>query len=94
MARDDAIDPVVAVPPASAPSWIDKTPGVCGGDACIRNTRITVWGLVQRRQQGLSDAEVLRRLPALTPADLEAAWDYYAHNRAEIEQAIRENEEA
>jgi uncharacterized protein (DUF433 family) len=23
-------------------SWIRKTPGVCGGNACIRNTRITV----------------------------------------------------
>ena len=27
-------------------SWIKKTPNVCGGDACIRNTRITVYGLV------------------------------------------------
>ncbi|MBY0527748.1 MAG: DUF433 domain-containing protein [Gemmataceae bacterium] len=25
-------------------SWVQKTPNVCGGDACIRNTRITVWG--------------------------------------------------
>jgi type III restriction enzyme len=75
-------------------TWIQKTPGVCGGDACIRNTRITVWGLVQRRQQGLSDAEVLRRVPGLTPADLEAAWDYYERSHEEIEQAIRDNEEA
>jgi hypothetical protein len=28
-------------------SWVQKTPGVCGGDACMRNTRITVWGLAQ-----------------------------------------------
>lgn len=25
---------------------IKKTPGVCGGDACIGNTRIPVWSLV------------------------------------------------
>jgi hypothetical protein len=30
-------------------SWVQKTPGVCGGRACIRNTRITVWGLVNFR---------------------------------------------
>ena len=28
-----------------------------------------------------------------SPPDLEAAWDYVAANREEIEQAIRENEE-
>jgi uncharacterized protein (DUF433 family) len=67
---------------------------VCGGDACIRDTRLTVWGLVEWRQLGLSDEEVLQRVSGLTPADLEAAWDYYGRNREEIEQAIRENEEA
>jgi uncharacterized protein (DUF433 family) len=36
-------------------SWIQKTPNVCGGDACIRNTRITVHGIVHYRQLGLSD---------------------------------------
>jgi type III restriction enzyme len=67
---------------------------VCGGDACIRDTRITVWGLVEWRQLGLSDEEVLQRVPGLTPADLEAAWEYYGRNREEIEQAIRDNDEA
>jgi len=27
-------------------SGIEKTPGLCGGDACIRQTRIPVWVLV------------------------------------------------
>src|SRR6266487_3872323 len=57
-----------------AKSWIQKTPGVCGGDACIRNTRITVWGLVERRNLGASDAEMLDSIPGLTREDLEAAW--------------------
>ena len=30
---------------------------------------------------------------ALTPADLEAAWEYAAAHREEIDQAIRENED-
>ena len=74
-------------------SWISKKPDRCGGDACVRDTRITVWGLVCYRQLGMSDADVLRAYPSLTPADLEAAWDYAAANREEIDRAICENEE-
>jgi type III restriction enzyme len=78
----------------TARSWIQKTPGVCGGDACIRNTRITVHGLVEWRQLGLSDAQILESIEGLTPADLEAAWAYYAQHRDEIEQVIRADREA
>lgn len=75
-------------------SSIQHTEGVCGGDARIRNTRYTIWGLVEWRQLGLSDAEILRRYPDLSQADLNAAWDYYERNREEIDQAIRDNQEA
>jgi len=75
-------------------TWIQKTPGICGGDACIRDTRITVWGLVEWRQLGLSDAEIMQRVRGVTPADLEAAWEYYRQNREEIDEAIRANAEA
>ena len=82
--------------PATAPSrsWVEKTPGVSGGDACIRKTRIPVWGIVEWRSLGLSDAEILERHPDLTQADLDTVWEYYSHHRAEIDQAIRENAEA
>jgi uncharacterized protein (DUF433 family) len=72
---------------------ITKTPGVCGGDACIRGHRIPVWVLVSYRRLRKSDAELLRDYPSLTAADLEAAWAYAAANAAEIDQAIRENDE-
>src|SRR5262249_31053993 len=39
-----------------------KTPNVCGGGACIRNTRITVHGLVHYRQLGLSDERILEAI--------------------------------
>jgi uncharacterized protein (DUF433 family) len=74
-------------------SWVQKRPDVCGGDACIRNTRITVWGLVQWRRVGLSDTEILDIIEGLTPEDLQAAWDYYREHAAEIDEAIRENQE-
>jgi uncharacterized protein (DUF433 family) len=75
-------------------SWVQKTPNVCGGDACIRNTRITVHGLVNYRQLGLADQRILELIQGLTQDDLIAAWDYYASHAAEIEEAIRLNEEA
>ena len=73
-------------------SWISKKPDRCGGDACIRETRIPVWGVVNYRRLGASDADILRAYPGLTPADLEAAWEYHAANQGEIDRDIRENE--
>ncbi len=79
----------------TAGSWIEKTPGVVGGEACIRRTRIAVWMLVVARRLGMSDERLRNRYqPPLSQADLDAAWQYYRDNSQEIEQAIRENEEA
>ena len=71
-------------------SWIQTSPGVCGGEPCIRTTRHTVAGLVEWKKQGVTDARILEHHPDLTQADLVVAWDYYATHREEIEQAIRE----
>lgn len=73
-------------------SWVQKTPNVCGGRACIRNTRITVWGLVNSRHLGLANQQILESIGGLTPEDLVAAWDYYQVHRAEIDADIRDNE--
>jgi type III restriction enzyme len=75
-------------------SWITHRPHPDGVEACIRNTNVNVWGLVQRRRHGLNDAQILDSIPGLTPADLDAAWAYYAENRQEIEAAIARNTEA
>ena len=75
-------------------SWVQKTPNVCGSDACVRNTRITVHGLVHYRQLGLSDQRLLEVIQGLTQDDLAAAWEYYAAHPTEIDEAIRLNEEA
>ena len=75
-------------------SGIQKDTGVCGGEARIRNTRHTVAGLVQWRRSGLSDARILEHHPDLTEVDLEAAWSYYRQHAEEIDQAIRQDEEA
>jgi uncharacterized protein (DUF433 family) len=73
---------------------IEKTPGICGGDARVRNTRIAVWLLVGYRKDGISDARLLEMYPTLTLGDLSEAWWYYAEHHEEIENAIREQEDA
>ncbi len=73
---------------------IGKTPGVCGGDARIKGTRLSVSGLEEWRRLGWSDARILDAYPQLKPEDLAAAWAYVAQHRDEIEEAIRENQEA
>ncbi len=74
-------------------SGIQKTPGVCGGDACIRQTRIPVWVLVNARRLGISEAELLEDYPTLRATDLANAWAYAEAYPDEIETAIREQEE-
>jgi uncharacterized protein (DUF433 family) len=79
---------------ATTTDRITKTPGVCGGNACIRGTRITVWGLVSWRKLGVSDAEIMKKVQGLTQENLNAAWAYAATHPDEIEEIIRLNEEA
>ena len=73
-------------------SWVEKTPGVCGGRACIRNTRITVWGLVNSLRLGAAHDQILENIVGLTPDDLQAAWDYYRVHPTEIDDDISVNE--
>lgn len=73
---------------------IESTPGVCGGVPCIVRTRIPVWVLEQYRQQGASEAELLRAYPTIRAEDLVNAWAYVRTHRDEIEQQIQENEAA
>ncbi len=72
---------------------ITKSPDVCGGEACLRGTRLSVWGLVERKRHGATDAE-LRQLfrPPLTQEDLDAAWAYAKAHSDEIERALWFNE--
>lgn len=73
---------------------IQKTPNVMGGEACIRDTRIAVWGLVAWKRAGWTDERLLANFDGLTQEDLNAAWEYSAVHRGEIESAIRKNDEA
>lgn len=71
---------------------IQTTPGVCGGQARIRNTRIPVWTLVAYRKLGAPDEELLANYPGLTAADLDAAWDYYEQNCEQVDREIAQSD--
>ena len=73
---------------------IESTPGVCGGAACIIRTRIPIWLLEEARRQGFTEAEFLRSYPSLRAEDLANAWAYVRVHREEIDERIRENQEA
>jgi len=71
---------------------IEKTPKVCGGEACIANTRIPIWVLVEARRLGYSDVDLLTSYPTITATDLANAWVYAEAYPDEIEFAIKQNE--
>ena len=82
------------VPTTGMEPHIRKTPGVCGGRACVGRRRIPVWGLVEYRLLGQPDDELMAQYePPLTRTELDAAWKYAAAHPDEIAADIRENDE-
>jgi len=79
---------------AASLAWpgIEKTRGVCGGDARVAGTRIPVWLLVAYRQDDASDPDLLEAYPNLTASDLSNVWVYAENHPEEIAGAIARNE--
>ena len=80
---------------ADARIWmheIVKIHGVCGGEACFRDSRIPVWTVIRAFQLGISEASLLASYPPLTGENLVHARDYAQTNWEEIARAIAENE--
>jgi uncharacterized protein (DUF433 family) len=86
--------PTQVRPEDNRPATIVKTPGVCGGSARVDGTRIPVWQLVEAREAGASESQLLLDYPGLTAPDLAAAWAHAAAHREEIAAEIRRNEVA
>jgi uncharacterized protein (DUF433 family) len=71
---------------------VTKTPGICGGRACIERTRIPVWLLYEMHENGASDTQLIEQFEGLNQFDLDCAWRYVAQNQSEIDEAIRQND--
>ncbi|MDE0022914.1 MAG: DUF433 domain-containing protein [Spirochaetaceae bacterium] len=73
---------------------IESSPEVCGGEPCIVRTRIPVWMLEHARRLGTSESELLAAYPTLRAEDLTNAWAYVRSHQQEINDNIRQNEDA
>jgi uncharacterized protein (DUF433 family) len=72
---------------------ISKTPGVCGGKACIAGHRIRVLDIAIYHDMGKTPAEMIDMFPSITEADVHAAIAYYLDNREEIQGDLRREHE-
>jgi uncharacterized protein (DUF433 family) len=69
---------------------ITKTPGVCGGKACIAGHRVRVFDIVEwHEHQGMSPDEIVSEIPSITLADVHAALAYYFDHMDEIREEMR-----
>jgi uncharacterized protein (DUF433 family) len=57
---------------------VTAKPEVCGGQPCIRDTRIPVAVVLDGLAEGLTFQEVIVHYPSLTPEDVAAAIGYAA----------------
>ena len=72
---------------------VAKLVEVGAGEARIGNTQIAVWELVNAKQLGCSDADLLQIYPQLTLLDLITAWEYAEANADEISRTLQEIDE-
>jgi uncharacterized protein (DUF433 family) len=73
---------------------ITKTPGVCGGKACIAGHRIRVMDIVALHEmRAMCPDEIVYQYPSITLADVHAALAYYFDNREEIQADFKRDEE-
>lgn len=71
--------------------YIVKAPGLCGGAATIRGTRVSVWVLATYARAGY-EANVIRTFfPYLTLAQIYDALSYWQDHPAEIEESVLRN---
>lgn len=85
-----------ATPPAVGVSkeHITKTPGVCGGKACIAGTRIRVMDIVVLHERwGYPPDMVADQYPGIGIGDVYAALAYYHDFRGEVENEFRRERE-
>jgi uncharacterized protein (DUF433 family) len=72
---------------------IVRTPGVCGGKACIAGTRIRVLDIyVWNELQGMSPDEIIQDFPQLTMGDIFAALTYLWDHRDEVVNSLAEEQ--
>src|SRR5207237_8946510 len=67
---------------------IIHNPGICGGRATIRGSRIAVSAVAFRYRRGESVDEILETWPHLTPGHVHEALAYYFDHQTEMDSEI------
>ena len=86
----------MATAPVAAYPHITKTPGVCGGKACIDGTRIRVMDIVVLLEKGMTPEAMRTHYSSrpLTLAEVHSALAYYYDHKAEIDADFAADERA
>lgn len=73
---------------------ITKTPGVCGGKACIAGHRIRVMDIaIWHEHMGMSADEIVTAYPTITLSDVHYALAYYFDNIEDVREEMRRERE-
>jgi uncharacterized protein (DUF433 family) len=62
--------------------------------AAIKGTYIRVWALAGCYKRGMDEWQILQSFPTITAAQLHDALSYYNDHKEEIEDFIKDNEQA
>jgi uncharacterized protein (DUF433 family) len=65
-------------------SLITIEPGKRGGKPCIRGLRITVYDVLEYLASGMSEEEIVRDFPDLTPEDIRACLAFAADRERKL----------
>ena len=63
-------------------------PGKRSGKPCIRGMRITVVDVLEYLASGMTEADILRDFPELTPDDIRACLSFAAEREKKLVMAI------
>ena len=75
--------------------YVERPPGVCGGEPVIVGTRFPVRAVVTYvYRQGMTPEEMVEVWPFLTLASVHGALSCYHDHRRAIDRRIRDNSEA
>jgi len=67
---------------------ISINPDVRSGKPCIKNTRITVYDILEYLAGGMSEAEILSDFPSLSQKDIQAVFAFAAARERKLASSI------
>jgi len=67
---------------------ITINPDVRSGKPCIKNTRITVYDILEYLAGGMTEAEILSDFPSLTHEDIQAVFSFAAARERRLSASL------